>query len=44
MGTYASEIFITTIIATSMSTIAAIIAVKGLEKLKRFQIETENGQ
>jgi spore maturation protein A len=44
MGTYASEIFITTIIATSMSTIAAIIAVKGLEKLKRFQIETENRQ
>ena len=44
MGTYASEIFITTIIATSMSTIAAIIAVKGFEKLKRFQIEPEDGQ
>ena len=43
MGTYASEIFITTIIATGMSTIAAIISVKGLEKMKRFNIKPEDG-
>jgi spore maturation protein A len=36
MGAHASQIFITTIIATTMSTIAAVIAVKSLEKMKRF--------
>jgi spore maturation protein A len=44
MGTHASEIFITTIIATGMSTIAAIISVKGLEKIKRFQIKPDDVQ
>ena len=44
MGTHASEIFITTIIATGMSTIAAIISVKGLEKMKRFQIKPDDVQ
>tara|TARA_A100001037_G_C15110125_1_gene618527 strand:+ start:498 stop:1094 length:597 start_codon:yes stop_codon:yes gene_type:complete len=38
MGSYSSQIFLTTIFATSMSTIAAIIAVKFLEKRKRFGI------
>ena len=38
MGSYSSQIFLTTIFATSMSTIAAIIAVKFLEKIKRFGI------
>jgi spore maturation protein A len=38
MGSYSSQIFITTIIATSMSTIAAVLAVKFLEKRKRFDI------
>ncbi|MDH5618905.1 MAG: nucleoside recognition protein [Gammaproteobacteria bacterium] len=41
MGATASEIFITTILATSCSTIAAIAAVKFLEKRKRFAMETE---
>jgi len=36
MGATASEIFITTILATLLSTIAAIAAVKFLEKMKRF--------
>ena len=36
MGALSSEIFITTILATLCSTIAAIIAVKFLEKRKRF--------
>ena len=38
MGATVSEIFVTTILATSMSTIAAIAAVKFLEKRKRFAI------
>ena len=38
MGATVSEIFITTILATSLSTIAAIAAVKFLEKRKRFAI------
>jgi spore maturation protein A len=42
MGATASEIFITTILATSCSTIAAIAAVKFLERRKRFAIPTEN--
>ena len=41
MGATASEIFITTILATSCSTIAAIAAVKFLEKRKRFAVATE---
>ena len=42
MGAAANQIFITTIIATGMSTIAAIISVKVLSKMKRFRIETNN--
>jgi len=38
MGAHSSQIFITTIVATGMSTIAAVIAVKYLEKRKRFSI------
>ena len=38
MGSYSSQIFITTIIATAMSTVAAVVAVKFLEKRKRFTI------
>ena len=36
MGASASEIFVTTILATSLSTVAAIAAVKFLEKRKRL--------
>jgi spore maturation protein SpmA len=36
MGSHSSQIFITTIVATGMSTLAAIFAVKFLEKRKRF--------
>jgi spore maturation protein A len=42
MGATASEIFITTILATSCSTVAAIAAVKFLERRKRFAIPTED--
>jgi len=42
MGAAANQIFITTIFATGMSTIAAIISVKVLSKMKRFRIETTN--
>ena len=42
MGAAANQIFITTIIATGLSTIAAIIAVRFLEKLKRFEMPTGN--
>ena len=38
MGAHSSQIFITTILATGMSTIAAIIAVKFFEKQKQFSI------
>ncbi len=41
MGAHSSQIFITTIVATGMSTIAAIVAVKFLEKQKRFSITEE---
>ena len=41
MGATASEIFITTILATLCSTIAAIAAVKFLEKRKRFSVDAE---
>jgi len=40
MGATASDIFITTILATLLSTIAAISAVKVLEKMKRFAPES----
>ena len=43
MGAAANQIFITTILATGLSTIAAIIAVKFLEKLKRFEVPDGNG-
>jgi len=39
MGAAANQIFITTIIATGFSTVAAIISVKALAKMKRFKIE-----
>ena len=42
MGATASEIFITTILATTCSTLAAIAAVKFLERRKRFAIEAED--
>ena len=42
MGAAANQIFITTILATGMSTVAAIFAVKFLEKLNRFKIDTDN--
>ena len=42
MGAAASQIFLTTILATLFSTIAAVLAVKTLEKMKRFRIEAEN--
>ena len=42
MGAAANQIFITTILATGLSAIAAIIAVRFLEKLKRFEIPNGN--
>ena len=42
MGTASNHLFITTIFATGLSTIAAIIAVKTLEKMKRFAIQEDN--
>ena len=42
MGVVSNQIFITTILATGLSTVAAIIAVKSLEKMKRFQIPKDN--
>ena len=39
MGATASQIFLTTILATLCSTIAAVIAVKTFEKMKRFSVE-----
>ncbi len=38
MGTASNQIFITTIIATGLSTVAAVIAVKFLEKRKTFAL------
>ena len=40
MGAASNQIFITTIIATGLSTIAAIVSVRFLSKMKRFKIET----
>ena len=42
MGASSSEIFITTIFATSMSTITAIFSVKFLSKMDRFKIRQED--
>mgnify|MGYP001316913444 FL=1 len=42
MGAAANQIFITTILATGLSTITAIITVRFLEKLKRFEMPTRN--
>ena len=42
MGAAANQIFITTILATGLSTIAAIIAVRFLEKMKRFEMPNGN--
>ena len=42
MGAAANQIFITTILATGLSTIAAIIAVRFLEKLKGFEMPNGN--
>ena len=42
MGVVSNQIFITTILATGLSTVAAIIAVKSLEKMKRFQLTKDN--
>jgi len=39
MGATASQIFLTTILATLASTITAIVMVKMLEKMKRFSVE-----
>ena len=44
MGAAANQIFITTILATGLSTIAAIIAVRFLEKLKRFEMPNGNNR
>ncbi len=41
MGTVSSQIFITTILATLCSTAAAIVAVKLMEKRKRFAVDSE---
>ena len=41
MGAAANQIFITTILATGMSTIAAIFAVKFFEKLNRFKMNSK---
>ena len=41
MGVYSSQIFLPTILATTLSTIAAIIAVKTLAKLKPFALKQE---
>ena len=40
MGAASNQIFITTIIATGLSTVAAIVSVKFLSKMKRFKIKT----
>ena len=41
MGAASNQIFITTIVATGLSTIAAIIAVKKLEKMNRFNVDRD---
>ena len=44
MGASASDIFVTTILATLFSTVAAIAAVKVLEKMKRFSVSAALGE
>ena len=39
MGAASNQIFITTILATGLSTIAAIISVRTLEKMGRFKLD-----
>ena len=41
MGAASNQIFITTIVATGLSTIAAIIAVKTLEKMNRINVDRD---
>ncbi len=41
MGVASNQIFITTILATGLSTAAAVIAVKILEKMDRFNVDRE---
>jgi spore maturation protein A len=41
MGAASNQIFFTTIVATGLSTIAAIIAVKTLEKMNRFNVDRD---
>ena len=41
MGAASNQIFLTTIVATGLSTIAAIIAVKTLEKMNRFNVDMD---
>ena len=41
MGAASNQIFITTIVATGLSTIAAIIAVKTLENVNRFNVDRD---
>ena len=41
MGAASNQIFLTTIVATGLSTIAAIIAVKTLEKMNRFNVDRD---
>ena len=40
MGASSSQIFITTIFATSLSTVAAIVSVKMLSKMDRFKLDS----
>lgn len=42
MGVAASDIFLTTILATACSTVTAVIMVKWLEKRKRFAVEADS--
>ena len=41
MGTASNQIFITTILATGLSTISAIVAVRILERMNRFKVGQE---
>ena len=41
MGAAANEIFISTVLATGFSTVAAIVAVKTLERMSYFSIKKE---
>ena len=41
MGAAANEIFISTVLATGFSTLAAIVAVKTLERMSYFSIKKE---